>query len=123
MPRWAVTSLTCDTPRVLCPTVCRVTSVAGYNAVRRAGVVYAAFVVSEQVASIACCIGTRCMHYDVGLRCMRPLHGVYHTRHPGYPPRGHRLQGHYLSFFLMRRSLLWPHFFFRQLVARGGSRA
>ena len=29
----------------------------------------------------------------------------------------------YLSFFLMRRWLVWPHFFFRQFLARGGRRA
>jgi hypothetical protein len=29
----------------------------------------------------------------------------------------------YLSFFLGRSWLVWPHFFFRQLVARGGKRA
>jgi len=29
----------------------------------------------------------------------------------------------YLSFFLMRRWLVCPHFFFRQFLARGGRRA
>ena len=29
----------------------------------------------------------------------------------------------YLSFFLGRNWLVWPHFFLRQLVARGGNRA
>lgn len=29
----------------------------------------------------------------------------------------------YLSFFLMRRWLVWPHFFLRQFFARGGRRA
>ena len=29
----------------------------------------------------------------------------------------------YLSFFLGRSWLVWPHFFLRQLVARGGRRA
>lgn len=38
-------------------------------------------------------------------------------------PRGAGPQGLYLTFFLGRRLLVWPHFFLRQLTARGWRRA
>lgn len=33
------------------------------------------------------------------------------------------VEGAYLTFFLGRRLLVWPHFFLRQLTARGCRRA
>jgi hypothetical protein len=61
-------------------------------------------------------------HSARNTRCHPPDHPPAPRRREGRPvPRPSRAA--YFSFFLMRSSLVCPHFFLRQLVARAGRRA